>query len=187
MAAIAADADVSVDTIYKSFGGKPGLVRAICEQALTGTGPVPAETRSDALQATERDPRKIIKGWSVLANEVAPRVTPVLLLVRTAAAADPEMATVQTEIDDQRLKRMTHNARNLAAAGHLRPNLTIKQAAEIMWTYSSPEIYQLLVLTRHWSLKRYADFIADAMIAALLPPDTPASTPPNTPRQTPRR
>lgn len=170
VAAIAAEAQVSVDTIYKSFGGKPGLVHAICEQALAGAGPVPAESRSDALQSGESDPRKIIQGWSALGTEVAPRVTPILLLLRTAAATDPEMASLQAEIAASRLKRMTHNARNLATAGHLRPELSVKQAAEIMWVYSSPELYELLVFVRRWSLRRYADFIADAMIAALLPP-----------------
>ena len=33
IAAIAAQAQVSVETIYKAFGGKPGLVRAICATA----------------------------------------------------------------------------------------------------------------------------------------------------------
>jgi hypothetical protein len=37
------------------------------------------------------------------------------------------------------------------------------------WTYSSPQLYELLVLIRGWSLERYSTFLADAMIAALLP------------------
>src|ERR1700704_129268 len=81
VAAIAAEIGVSVDTIYKTFGGKPGLVRAICEEALAGEGPVPAETRSDVLQAVEPDPRTIIQGWGKLTTEVAPRVAPILLLL----------------------------------------------------------------------------------------------------------
>ena len=36
IAAIAADADVSVQTITKNFGNKPGLVRALFETALVG-------------------------------------------------------------------------------------------------------------------------------------------------------
>jgi AcrR family transcriptional regulator len=168
VAAIAAEIGVSVDTIYKSFGGKPGLVRAICEEALAGEGRIHAETRSDALQATEPDPRQIIRGWGELTTEVAPRVAPILLLVR-AAAADPEMASLQSEMDAQRLARMTHNARSLAAAGHLRDDVTVELAGEILWTYSSAELYELLVLARGWTLRRYADFIVDAMIAALLP------------------
>src|SRR5437763_14351602 len=62
IAALAADVGVSVDTIYKSFGSKPGLVRGICERALTGEGPVPAATRSDAPQSAELDPRALSRG-----------------------------------------------------------------------------------------------------------------------------
>jgi len=62
ISAIAEDAGVSVDTIYKSFGGKPGLIRAMGARALEGRGPVPAEQRSDELQALERDPRRLISG-----------------------------------------------------------------------------------------------------------------------------
>ncbi|MCU1463675.1 MAG: putative transcriptional regulator, TetR family protein [Acidimicrobiales bacterium] len=170
IAVIAADVGVSVDTIYKAFGGKPGLVRAICQQALAGQGPVPAETRSDALQSREHDPRAIIRGWGALTAEVSPRIAPIMLLIRDAAAADPDMASLQAEMDRQRLQRMTHNARNLATAGHLRADLTVRHAGEIMWTYSSPQLYELLVVTRRWPLQRYTTFIADAMIAALLPP-----------------
>jgi AcrR family transcriptional regulator len=170
VAAIAAEAQVSVETIYKTFGGKPGLVRAICDAALAGEGPVPAETRSDRLQVHEPDPRMIIQGWGELTVEVAPRIAPIMLLVRSAAAADPEMAGLLTEIDAARLSRMTRNARNLAATGHLRHDITVEQAGEVMWTYSSPELYELLVVTRGWPLQRYGAFIAEALIAALLPP-----------------
>jgi hypothetical protein len=41
-------------------------------------------------------------------------------------------------------------------------------AADVMWTYSSPELYELLVLRRKWTPARYGRFVADAMIAELL-------------------
>ncbi len=170
VAVIAADVGVSVDTIYKAFGGKAGLVRAICGHALAGEGPVPAETRSDALHGSEPGPRAIIRGWGALASEVAPRVVPVLLLIRDAAIADPEMAELQADMDRQRLERMTGNARKLADGGYLRRGLTVEHAGEIMWTYSSPQLYELLVMIRDWPLPRFTTFITDAMIAALLPP-----------------
>lgn len=173
IAAIAAEAEVSAETIYKAFGGKPGLVRAICEQALAGEGPVPAEVRSDDLQASEPDPRQIIQGWGRLSAEVAPRVSPILLLLRAAAVSDPQMAALRTEIEASRLSRMTGNARNLHQAGHLRAGLTAEHAGEIMWTYSSPELYELLVLSRGWPPGQYGAFIADALIAALLPSQQP--------------
>jgi AcrR family transcriptional regulator len=170
IAAIAEGARVSVDTVYKAFGGKPGLVRAICEEALAGDQPIAAEARSDALQAAAGDAREIIRGWGELTAEIAPRVAPILLLVRAAAAADREMAGLHAEMSAQRLERMTHNARNLAASGQLREDTTVERAAEIMWTYSSPELYELLVVNRRWPLERYGSFVADAMIAALVAP-----------------
>ena len=170
VASIAEDADVSPDTIYKSFGGKPGLVRAIRTKALEGDGPVPAEQRSNELHTRRLDGRKIIAGWGALTAEVAPRVAPVLLLIRAAAATDPEVEILLAEMDAARLRRMTDNARRLRAGGHLRRGVTLTQAADVLWTYSAPELYELLVLRRGWSPPRYGRFIADAMIDALLKP-----------------
>src|SRR5207342_305853 len=102
------------------------LVRAIRDQALAGAGPVHAERRSDRMQTSENDPRAIIRGWGVLTMEVAPRVAPVLLLVRDAAASDPELARLQEEMDAARLTRMRHNARTLLKGGHLRKGITLE-------------------------------------------------------------
>ncbi len=168
IADIAAQAAVSPETVYKSFGGKPGLVRAIADQALGGAGPVHAEVRSDRLQAEERDPRKIIRGWGKLMTEVSPRISPILLLVRTAAATDPEMLKLARTISEERLRRMTQNARTLVENGHTRRGITLEHAAELLWTYTAPDLYDLLVLERHWSVERYATFVAEALLSALL-------------------
>ena len=168
VAVIATDAGVSPDTIYKSFGGKPGLVRAIRAKALEGEGPVPAEQRSDAVQMRETDGHKIVEAWGALTAEVAPNVAPILLLVRAAAATDPEGKALLDEMDADRLRRMSANARRLRDGGHLRTGVTLTQATDVLWTYSAPELYELLVLRRGWSPKRYGDFVATAMIHALL-------------------
>jgi len=169
IARIAEDARVSEETVYKAFGNKIALVRAMRDKALAGEGPVHAERRSDRMQASENDPRKIVRDWGVLAMEVAPRVAPVLLLVRAGAASDPELARLQEEMDAARLTRMAHNARTLLKGGHLRAGVTLEAATDVLWTYSSPDLYELLVIRRGWPVERYGRFIADAMIAALLP------------------
>lgn len=177
VAAIAAQCGVSADMIYKSFGGKPGLVRAIHQRALQGEGPLPAERRSDAIQAQERDPRKIIEAWGAFVTEIAPRAAPILLLVRAAAATDAQIQSLLDELDDQRLRRMTDNARRLHEAGHLRPGVTLAHAADVLWTYSSAELYELLVLRRGMPLEEYGHFVANAMIDALLPSEPPDTRP----------
>ena len=168
VAAIAAAARVSVETIYKGFGGKPGLVRAIVDRGLAGQGPVPAEQRSDHIRDTEPDPRRILAAWGAFTAEISPKVAPILTLARTAAASDPEMARTLEQINAARLERMTINADGLLHAGHLRPGITLAEAADIMWTYSSPDLYELLVTGRGWSPERYGRFVAHALVAALL-------------------
>lgn len=165
---IADDAGVSAATIFKSYGGKPGLVRALCERALKGAGPIPAEHRSDELKQAEPDSRRLIEGWGRLTAEVAPRVAPILLLLRDAASGDPLAAALHGELDRSRLNRMSLNARHLVAAGHVRPGLGLAATRDVLWLYSSPELYDLLVRRRRWSVGRYSEFVAAAMIAALL-------------------
>jgi AcrR family transcriptional regulator len=165
---IAGDAGVSAATIYKAYGGKPGLVRTLCLRALEGQGPTPAEVRSDALKAGEADPHRVIEGWGRLTAEVAPRVAPILLLLRDAADADPAAAALHDELDQNRLARMTQNARHLVRGGHVRKGVSLAHAADVLWTYSSPELFDLLVRRRHWSLERYGRFVADAIADALL-------------------
>jgi AcrR family transcriptional regulator len=167
--AIADAAGVSPETIYKSFGGKPGLVRAIWVKSLEGAGPVPAEERSDAIRATELDPRSLIRAWGGFVTEVAARVAPIALLIRAAAASDVRMAELLAEVDQQRLQRMETNARGLFERGDLRSDLTLEDARDIMWTWSSPESYELLVIRRGWSAERFGSLAAEQMIAALLP------------------
>ncbi|MGA7280753.1 MAG: TetR/AcrR family transcriptional regulator [Acidimicrobiia bacterium] len=169
ISSIAEDADVSVDTVYKNYGGKAGLVRAIFEAALAGEGQVHAEIRSDQLQMTEVDPKAIMRGFGRLVAEVAPRAAPILLLIQEAASTDPEMVTVAEELDGARMKRMAHNASNLAAAGHLRPGISIEKAGQICWVYTSPQLYQMLVVKLGWPAEDFGEFVAEALIAALLP------------------
>ena len=168
VAEIATAAGVSADTIYKGFGGKPGLIRAIRDHALAGEGAIPAEQRSDEIQARERDPHEIIRAWGAFVAEIAPRVSPILLLIRDVAATDAEVGALRDELDAARLKRMTDNARRLRDAGHLNPHTALEQAADVLWTYSAPELYELLVLRRGWTPLEYGHYVADAMINALL-------------------
>ena len=173
VAAISTAAGVSVETIYKSYGGKAGLVRALRDAALRGEGPVPAEQRSDRQAALASDPREIISGWGRLTSEVMPRVAPILLLVREAAGADDEMAVVRRETEDGRLERMAHNARYLVDGGHVRDGLGLERVRDVMFAYSSPELYELLVMRQGWPTDDYSRFVAEGIAAAVLPPAEP--------------
>lgn len=171
VATIADDAGVSVETIYKAFGGKPGLVRALYERGLAGSGPVPAYQRSDEMREAAPDPETVMREWGRLTAEVASTVTPIRLLMRSAADTDPKIAALLAASDKERLDRMRHHADFLAARGYLRDDVNLDDATDILWTCSSVEFYELLVMKRGWTRERFATFIAEYMIATLLPAD----------------
>ena len=168
IAAVAAEVGVSVETIYKAFGGKPGLVRAIYDRGLVGPEPVPAYRRADEMRERETDPRAIMRNWGTIASEVSSVVSPIERLVRAAAASDHDMAALLQAHNDLRERRARHHARFLKERGYLREGVSLAQATDILWTCTSDELYDLLVVQRGWSLPRFARFLADFMIAALL-------------------
>ncbi|HKU11964.1 MAG TPA: helix-turn-helix domain-containing protein, partial [Sinomonas sp.] len=118
VAEIARRAKASPETVYKNFGGKPGLVRAIQEQSLLGAGGPPAEERSDRAQLTETDPRKLMDRLGRFTTEISPLGAPIVLLIRDAAASGhAEMAELLRDVDDARYQRMLHNANQLVGRG----------------------------------------------------------------------
>ena len=168
--AIAHEAGASTATIYKVFGGKPGLVRALVRRALLGDPEATraAEDRSDAAGLDAKDGPTLVHAWGELVAEVSPRVSPILLLLRDVAAHDRAAADLFDELEAERLTRMGVNARALERIGALRAGVSRAQARDVMWTYTSPDLYDVLVRRRGWSARRYARFVTDALSAALL-------------------
>jgi AcrR family transcriptional regulator len=165
--AIATTAGVSPETLYKAFGGKPGIVRALYHKALEGDGEEPAEERSNRLRGISTG-HELVAGWAELAKEVAPRGAPLQVLVREAAASDPRARAIWEEMERSRLTRMRDNARALMATGDVRPGLALRDVTDVLYTVSSAEMYELLVMRRRWAARRFARFQRDTMAGALL-------------------
>jgi prophage antirepressor-like protein len=72
-------------------------------------------------------------------------------------------------MQSERLTGMTHFARALHEGGHLRPDVSMDEARDVLWTLNSPELYEVLVLQRGWTAERYGRWVVDALVAALLP------------------
>jgi len=169
VAQIAADADVAPQTVTKHFGNKPGIVKALFDVALVGDDEGGALEARDNIVAIRDEPdahRKLAMFAEALAA-MLPRTAPIQLLLREAGS-DGELAQVWRTIKAGRLAGMTNLANNLAVGGHLRTGVTADDARDVLWTYSSPELFDLLVLERGWSTSRYAEFLTTATSALLL-------------------
>lgn len=170
--AVAKRGGVSQETVYKNFGSKAGLVRELHDDAMRGEDPVSPYQRSEALR-TQPDPYEIVRGWSQLSKEVAPRVSPILLLVRDAAGFEPDLRDLLTELDEARHQRMSENADFLLEGGHLRKEMTTRACADLMWSVTSPEMYELLVVRRGWSLDQYSNHLFHILSSLLAPSASP--------------
>lgn len=169
IAQIAGAAGVSAESVYKNFGGKPGLVRAIYEESLLGSGAVPAEQRSDAAQREATDPRALMARFGRFIAEVSPIGSPIFLLIRDAAASgDAAMAELLREVDEARYARMLHNARQVVGRGLLSPDVSEAEAADVFFAVTSAELYEALVLKRGWAPDRLGRFAEATLVANLL-------------------
>ncbi|MGH9224989.1 MAG: TetR family transcriptional regulator [Acidimicrobiales bacterium] len=169
--AIAAAAGVSVETVYKAFGNKPGIAKAVFDVAIAGDDElVPLVQREKVARIrAEADPRRKLLLYGEHLAETAPRSVPVQLLIKAAAASDPRAAEVWSELQAERLTGMTMFARHLHEAGCLRADVSAEDARDILWTYIAAEVYELFVIERGWTPERYGRFVADALVSALVP------------------
>jgi AcrR family transcriptional regulator len=175
MSDIAAGAGVSTKNLYKVFGNKVGLAKAVFDVAIAGDDePVPMVERASLMKVRDApDPRRKLILYGEHLATVAPRHVPLQLVILDAAANDPDAAQVWDDLQAERLRGMTMFAKALAEEGHLRHGVSAAEARDVLWTYNSAELYRLLVIERRWSVRRYGGWVASALTAALLPSEPP--------------
>ncbi len=167
---VAREANVSPETIYKAFGSKGALLGAVVTASIRGdTAATPLRRRPviDAIRQ-EQDPRRQLEMYGTLLAEVNPRLAPLARVMREAATADPELAATLGQLKADRLEGMSEFATLLAGRGALRPDISKQEARDVLWSLNSPELYDLFVLERGWSARRYGRWIAHQLKAALL-------------------
>jgi AcrR family transcriptional regulator len=179
IADIARGAGVHADTVYELVGRKPVVLRELIEQAISGTDrAVVAEERDyvKAIQA-ERDATGKLAIYARAVGQIHTRMAPLLIALRDAAATEPEAEEVWLEISNRRAMNMRKFVGELQASGGLRAELSIEEAADVVWATSSAELYVLLTAERRWTAEHYETWLADLWSRFLL------SQSPNTSRR----
>src|SRR5215470_3641233 len=169
IAAIAAHAGVSAESVYKGFGTKAALAKAVFDLALAGDDePVPVAERP-AMQAMRDEPdvrRKIAMFVAGLAQRQA-RSAKVQILIRDGRHVDDSLAAVWAKLQDEGLAGMTMLGRHLLQTGQLRDGIDLDEVRDVLWNYLAIDHYERLVLTQGWPLERYAQWLAHAIISAI--------------------
>lgn len=172
MPLIAAEAGVVVETIYRAFGSKAGLFKAVVGAVLAGgttRAEIPIEERP-AIRAMieELDPRRQVALYVATQPGIHRRSGPLLRALVGAVATDPELRSLWDELEAWRLAGQGRFVGLLAERGALRPGLSVEDARDVVWTLCSLAVHDLLVIARGWTGDRYREWLGAALSRELL-------------------
>jgi AcrR family transcriptional regulator len=169
--AIATEAGVAVQTVYFVFGNKRAILVEVLDVATVGDeAPVPVRVRRWVEDIRrEDDPRRALDLIAHHGCQIVARLAPIYEVVRGAAAADPDIATLLEQDKARRFDNQAELIGLLAEKGALAPAVDTARAADILFALLSHETYQLLVVDRGWSIDAWEGWLADSLAAQLLP------------------
>jgi len=170
IAAIAGHAEVNADTVYELVGRKPIVLRELIEQAISGTDRAVVADERDyvkAMRATP-DPTEKLAIYARAVRAIQARMAPLHLALRDASSTEPEAEEVWREISERRAANMRRLVQDLKSTGRLRSDLSVNEAADIVWATNSAELYIMLTMDRGWSAHHYERWLADSWCRLLL-------------------
>ncbi len=173
---IADRAEVSVQTLYHSWGSKRDLLRGVLELTVTGQeeasldeGAVRSQLLATIDPADARDPRlllaHVVHGFRLLAE----RSASVWGTYRDAAAVDPDIAADWQALMLLRRSEI-HRLMKTLPKSALRKGLTQGSAADTAWALASPQMHEALVDTAGYTYDQLEAWLRDTLVAALLEP-----------------
>lgn len=170
MAQIAKEAGVALKTVYLAFQTKSGLLRTLWNLLLRGdeTGRPVAERDWYRAVLDEQDPVRQLRLNARNSATGKQRISAILEVIRTAAAADPDVAVLWRRIQSEYRANQGAIVERLRERGHLKPRLDTDRATDILWTINHPNTWQLLVVDRGWTPEQYELWTAGLACSELL-------------------
>lgn len=166
---IAEQADVSQETIYKAFGGKAGVLKAVYDTSLVGDDEaVPLAERPEALAVFDAATAfESVAAYAKLAQLIATRVDPLVRVMLGSRDTDAALTSFARTIDNERRVGSAFWVARWHAAGWLREDLDVEKAADILWVLNSNEPRWLLQ-DRGWTSDEITAWLAEMFGRALL-------------------
>lgn len=172
LAAVAAEAGVSVQTVYATFTNKKQLLSELVDTAIAGDDEaVPLAERPFAAEIRALpDARDKLARYATHLAEVHARQADVMIALAGAATADEDAAAIWNKNRDDRRAGMAMFAADLMASGAVRPDLTVAQVADVLWLAMDVQAYDWLVRERGWSVAQYVDWYVASVAGTILAP-----------------
>lgn len=163
-------ADVPPATVYRLFGSKLAILKAMLDTSIAGDDePVAVAARPDvAALFEERDPIALLAGFAGVTAAINQRTNDVHRVLIGAAGSDPGAAELLAEVRDQRDRGQRQIVRALVRRKVLQRDLSARDAEDRVHALMSPEVYRLLIVDRRWSADRYRKWLATTLAQQLL-------------------
>ncbi len=171
---VAGQAGVSPETVYKAFGSKAGLMKALWDVTLAGDDqPVTIADRPEMQEVRfAADPAEKLRRWAAFVSGANQRLAPLYGLL---AQAGPEVTEMLATTQQERLTGVRALVTHLADTGLLAPGLDQATAADACWALTGPRLYLDLTTDRGWHPGRYEDWLIRMLTANLLAPGAAAA------------
>ena len=169
---IAAQARVSPETVYATFGSKRAVLSELVDISIAGgedAAPI-LEQRWVQEMRDEPDARSRVRILARNGRTILERRCAVDEVVRGAASADREIAALWALGKAQRLAGQRELLRIAVGSEGLRDGLDLDAAADVLYALGSPETYRLLVVDRGWSGDQFERWYGETLTRLLLDP-----------------
>jgi AcrR family transcriptional regulator len=169
MADIAREAGVALQSVYKVGHGKADLLHQVRDLAVAGDDrQVMLLDRPEfvAIRA-EADPERQVEMLASLVARTMPRLGPVWVAYREAAAVDAKAAANLVTAHQRRHHTF---ADVIGAIPQDRLRHSPEQSTETAWAIASPEVYLLLQSVLEWDADRYSAWLTRTLAELLLIP-----------------
>ena len=170
--AIASEAGVAAQTIYAIFKNKKRILISLMNVSpTTGVEDHTAMVERANVKAVsqEHDQRRQFRMFAEVVAQNLNQVAVVSEIMTEAAKVEPNFDRILQKLNKQRLEHMAFAVQQIADNGPFREKMEEDYARDTVWTLTSPEVFLLLTRDRGWSKERYAAWLADMLIKALLP------------------
>ncbi|MGD9528378.1 TetR/AcrR family transcriptional regulator [Pseudonocardia sp.] len=173
VAAVAAAADVSVQTVYNVVGNKAALLKNVYDVTIAGDDePVSIADRPEGRAIeTAATAEESLRAYAALARLLGGRTFALLtMLLAQADSGDEDLRAFVETTERQRRIGNEGTARHVAENFGLRPGTTVEEATDVLWVLTSPEVTDRLIRRLGWSWERYERWLGQAMCDLLLGP-----------------
>ena len=165
--AVAEQAGVSPETVYKTFGSKPGLMKALWDVTLAGDDePVAMADRPVLLEVwATADGMEKLRQYAAFVYVVNERLA---WLFGLLAEAGPEVAQLLAVTEQERLTGVGMLVAHLADSGLFSADRDQATAADACWALTGPRMFIELTKARGWDAGLYQDWLTRMLAANLL-------------------